>query len=149
MATVMKARQIRRERLGGVNPLLLCILPLALPIAIFHFVSGRIGNGLIASGAVVAGAVVVLISARSGGEPQPVVAPLNASDDHDDSDDGGSALLDLPTDHPLPGPFQAVWESIMRDGMTVDVRDPAIPTEHHQSADADRRLPPNRDRVVD
>lgn len=124
MATVMKARQlrrIRRERLGNVNPLLLCIMPLALPIAIFHFVSGRTGNGIMATGAMLAGTVVILISARSGSGPQQA-EPAGIVDDFDDSD-GGSAWLDLPTDRPLPGPFQEVWEAIMREDSWLDTRD--------------------------
>jgi len=136
LATVLKVRQVRRERLGNVNPLLLCILPLAIPIAIFHFASGRIGNGLIASGAAVTGTVIVMLSLRGYGEPQPQAAPVDTSDGHDDWDDGGSAWLDGPTDRPLPGPFQEVWESIMRDGTRVDDREPATSREYRQPIDA-------------
>lgn len=138
MATVMvaKVRQVRRERLGSVHPLLLCILPLAIPVAIFHFISGRIGNGLIASGAVLAGAIIVLLCMRGYGESRPVPAQSDESNGRDDGDDG-SAWLDGPTDQPLPGPFQEVWETIMRDGVRVEDHEPARPREHHQPIDAD------------
>jgi hypothetical protein len=140
VATVLKTRQISRERLHNVPPIFLFILPAAIPIAIFHFVSGRIGNGLMASGAVVAGTVMMILRMRD--EPPAEAVPADDPDDFDGWGDGGSVWLDGPSDRPLPGPFQAVWESIMQESAGDDSygreRAPAISTDRPDAADGDQ-----------
>lgn len=91
------------------------LVPIAIPVAIFHFVSGRIGNGIMATGAILLGSAVLVISIRSGGiaTEQPVEDPP----DDDDwfgwlEDEDPANELDRPTDEPLPAPFQAVLDEI-------------------------------------
>ena len=89
------------------------LVPIAIPVAIFHFVSGRIGNGIMATGAILLGSVVLLISIRSREEASEVVV------DHDDDewfgwleDEEPADALDRPTEEPLPAPFQSVLDEI-------------------------------------
>lgn len=90
------------------------LVPVAIPVAIFHFVSGRYGNGIMATGAILLGSVVLIISIRTGG-----VAEERVVDDGGDDDwfgwleeDDPADELDRPADEPLPAPFQAVLDEI-------------------------------------
>lgn len=90
------------------------LVPIAIPVAIFHFVSGRIGNGIMATGAILLGSVVLLISIRTRGEAAEVVVD---NDDDDDwfgwlEDEEPADVLDRPTDEPLPAPFQSALDEI-------------------------------------
>jgi hypothetical protein len=105
-------RPIKREDLRKVNPFFLIVLPLAIPVALFHFVSGRVGNGIIATVAILAGAVMVALRVREDDQPAEPVG-VEQSGGLDGWDGGGSVWLDGPATQPLPGPFQAVWEEIM------------------------------------
>ena len=109
----MNLRALRELR--GMERFFAILVPIAIPVAIFHFVSGRYGNGLMATGAILVGSAVLLISIRTGGvaEEQAVEQP----DDDDDwfgwiEDEDPLDALDRPTDEPLPAPFQAVLDEI-------------------------------------
>ena len=95
----------------------LVIVPIAIAAAIFHFASGRIGNGIIATGAVIAGAVVVLIRANAAASEIADEPYLNDDDDDDwfgwEENEDPADALDRPTEEPLPAPFQAVLDEIM------------------------------------
>jgi hypothetical protein len=104
------------RELRGMERFFAFLVPIAIPVAIFHFVSGRIGNGIMATGAILLGSAVLIISIRSGGiaNEQPVDNP---PDDDDDwfgwlEDEDPIDELDRPTDEPLPAPFQAVLDEI-------------------------------------
>ncbi len=109
----MNLRALRELR--GMERFFAFLVPIAIPVAIFHFVSGRYGNGIVAVGAVLVGSAVLVISIRTGG-----VAEEQAVDDGGDDDDWFGWLedddpadaLDRPTDEPLPAPFQAVLDEI-------------------------------------
>lgn len=91
------------------------LVPIAIPVAIFHIVSGRYGNGIVAVGAILVGSTVLFISIHSRG-----TATEHVVDDGGDDDDWFGWLededpidaLDRPTDEPLPAPFQAVLDEI-------------------------------------
>jgi hypothetical protein len=106
------------------------LVVLAIPVALFHYASGRIGNGLMATGAILLGATLVVLDMRdagavAGNEPDDVL--LDPDDfwwpdaaDHLDDD----TWLDRISDEPLPGPFQAVLDDlhrVARDAGTGDV----------------------------
>jgi hypothetical protein len=90
------------------------LVPIAIPVAIFHFVSGRIGNGIMATGAILLGSVVLLISIRTRGEAAEVVTDNGDDDDWFGwlEDDEPADVLDRPTEEPLPAPFQSVLDEI-------------------------------------
>jgi len=101
--------------LRGMERFFAFLVPIAIPVAIFHFVSGRYGNGVMATGAILIGSIVLAIRIRSGGttEEQYVEQP----DDDDDwfgwlEDEDPADALDRPTEEPLPAPFQAVLDEI-------------------------------------
>jgi hypothetical protein len=101
--------------LRGMERFFAFLVPIAIPVAIFHFVSGRYGNGIMATGAILVGSAVLLISIHSRGvSDEPVVVE---PDDDDDwfgwlEDEHPVDALDRPTDEPLPAPFQAVLDEI-------------------------------------
>jgi len=103
------------RELRGMERFFAFLVPVAIPVAIFHFVSGRYGNGIVAVGALLVGSAVLIISIRTGG-----VAEEQTVDDGGDDDDWFGWLedddpadaLDRPTDEPLPAPFQAVLDEI-------------------------------------
>ncbi len=109
----MNLRALRELR--GMERFFAFLVPIAIPVAIFHFVSGRYGNGIVAVGALLVGSAVLIISIRTGG-----VAEEQTVDDGGDDDDWFGWLededpadaLDRPTDEPLPAPFQAVLDEI-------------------------------------
>jgi hypothetical protein len=96
------------------------VVVLAIPVALFHYASGRVGNGLMATGAILLGATLVVLDMRDAGtvtddEPDDVLLDPDdfwwpdAADHLDDA-----AWLDRVTDEPLPGPFQAVLDDLHR-----------------------------------
>ncbi len=102
------------RELRGMERFFAFLVPIAIPVAIFHFVSGRYGNGIVAVGAILVGSAVLVISIKTGG-----VAGEQAVDDGGDDDWFGwlededpADALDRPTDEPLPAPFQAVLDEI-------------------------------------
>lgn len=109
----MNLRALRELR--GMERFFAILVPIAIPVAIFHFVSGRYGNGLMATGAILVGSAVLLISIRTGGIHGEQV--VEQPDDDDDwfgwiEDENPADALDRPTDEPLPAPFQAVLDEI-------------------------------------
>jgi hypothetical protein len=98
------------------------LIVIALPVAAFHFHSGRIGNGLIAAGAAIIGGVIIAIDLRNGRFDQFDTFNEPQFDDQDDWDDNWDDVdwIDRPTDEPLPGPFQAFWEELQRQGVPGD-----------------------------
>lgn len=108
----MNLRALRDLR--GMERFFAFLVPIAIPVAIFHFVSGRYGNGIMATGAVVVGTAVLIISIKARG-----VAEEQFVDNGDDDDwfgwledENPADELDRPTDEPLPAPFQAVLDEI-------------------------------------
>ena len=110
----MNLRALRELR--GMERFFAILVPIAIPVAIFHFVSGRYGNGIMATGAILVGSVVLLISIRTGGVAEEQV--IDQPDDDDDDwfgwieDEDPIDALDRPTDEPLPAPFQAALDEI-------------------------------------
>ena len=112
---ILRALGALRE-LRGMERFFAVLVPIAIPVAIFHFVSGRFGNGIVAVGAILVGSAVLIISVKTGGiaaERQPV----DAGGGDDDwfgwpEDDDPADELDRPTDEPLPAPFQAALDEI-------------------------------------
>jgi len=103
------------RELRGMERFFAILVPIAIPVAIFHFVSGRYGNGIMATGAILLGSAVLLISIRTGGVAEEQV--VDRPDDDDDwfgwiEDEDPLDALDRPTDEPLPAPFQAVLDEI-------------------------------------
>ena len=112
---ILQALSALRE-LRGMERFFAVLVPIAIPVAVFHFVSGRIGNGIVAVAAILVGSAVLVISVRTGG-----VAEERAVDDGGGSDDDWfgwledddpADALDRPTDEPLPGPFQSALDEI-------------------------------------
>lgn len=103
------------RELRGMERFFAFLVPIAIPVAIFHFVSGRYGNGVMATGAILVGSAVLLISIHSRGvADEPIV---DQPDDDDDwfgwlEDEEPLDALDRPTDEPLPAPFQAALDEI-------------------------------------
>jgi hypothetical protein len=103
------------RQLRGMERFFAFLVPIAIPVAIFHFVSGRYGNGIMATGAILLGSAVLVISIRTGGATEEQV--IDQPDDDDDwfgwlEDDDPADELDRPTNEPLPAPFQAVLDEI-------------------------------------
>src|SRR5687768_5687116 len=90
------------------------LVPIAIPVAIFHFVSGRYGNGIMATGAILVGSAVLLISIKAHGVAEEQVVDNGDDDDWFGwlEDEDPADALDRPTDEPLPSPFQAVLDDI-------------------------------------
>ena len=109
----MNLRELRDLR--GMERFFAFLVPIAIPVAIFHYVSGRYGNGIMATGAILVGTAVLIISIKTRGSgPEQVVV-----DDGDDDDwfgwledDDPADELDRPTEEPLPAPFQAALDEI-------------------------------------
>ena len=109
----MNLRALRQLR--GMERFFAFLVPIAIPVAIFHFVSGRYGNGIMATGAILLGSAVLVISIRTGGATEEQV--IDQPDDDDDwfgwlEDEDPADELDRPTTEPLPAPFQAVLDEI-------------------------------------
>lgn len=109
----MNLRALRDLR--GMERFFAFLVPIAIPVAIFHFVSGRYGNGIMATGAILLGSAVLIISIRTGGVAEEQI--VDQPDDDDDwfgwlEDDDPADELDRPTNEPLPAPFQAVLDEI-------------------------------------
>lgn len=91
------------------------LVPIAIPVAIFHFVSGRYGNGIMATGAILIGSAVLIISIRTGGVAEQQT--VDHTGDDDDwfgwlEDENPADILDRPATEPLPAPFQTVLDDI-------------------------------------
>ena len=110
------------RNIQGWNRAFAAFVVLAIPVALFHYASGRIGNGLMATGAILLGATLIALDLRDAEvdvdeqETDDVVLgpddfwwPDAADHLHDD------AWLDRVTDEPLPGPFQAVLDDLHRE----------------------------------
>lgn len=101
----------------------MAVVLLAIPVAVFHFVAGRFGNGIMCSGAILAGMTLVIIDLRTGAAPHAVDdTEVDAGLDPDDYwwPDGADHLdddtwLDRLSDEPLPAPFQAVMDELQRE----------------------------------
>ncbi len=109
----MNLRALRELR--GMERFFAILVPIAIPVAIFHFASGRYGNGIMATGAILVGSAVLLISIRTGGVDEEQV--VDQPDDDDDwfgwiEDENPADELDRPTNEPLPAPFQAALDEI-------------------------------------
>lgn len=108
------------QRIQGWNRAFAGFVVLAIPVALFHYASGRVGNGLMATGAILLGLTLVILEARQRAAPAaeaPAEVVLGPDDywwpdaaDHLDDD----AWLDRITDEPLPAPFQAVMDELQR-----------------------------------
>lgn len=57
-------RRLRRQR--GMNRVFIIMLLIGIPTAIFHFLSGRYGNGILVSTAVLVGATMLVLDLSSG-----------------------------------------------------------------------------------
>lgn len=57
-------RRLRRQR--GMNRFFIIMLLIGIPTGIFHFVSGRYGNGIMVTSAVLIGATMLIIDLSSG-----------------------------------------------------------------------------------
>jgi hypothetical protein len=106
------------RELRGMDRFFILLVPIAIAAAIFHFASGRIGNGIMAIGAVIVGLIVVTIRA-SAMQNEADVAPVDEDDDWFgwDEDADPADELDRPTDEPLPAPFQTVFDEILSRGI--------------------------------
>lgn len=102
------------RELRGLERFFVFLVPIAIPVAIFHFVSGRYGNGIMATGAILLGSAVLVISSRSGGITEPAATDGGDDDDWNGwlEDEDPADELDRPTTEPLPAPFQAVLDEI-------------------------------------
>jgi uncharacterized protein (TIGR03382 family) len=54
--------------MNRLNAFLLFMVLVAVPVAIFHYASGRIGNGIMATVAVLVGAAILLAERRAARE---------------------------------------------------------------------------------
>ncbi len=109
----MNLRALRDLR--GMERFFAFLVPIAIPVAIFHYVSGRYGNGIMATGAILVGTAVLIISIKTRGTAQEQVVDNNGGDDDWFGwleDDDPADELDRPTDEPLPAPFQAALDEI-------------------------------------
>ncbi len=102
------------RELRGMERFFAILVPIAIPVAIFHFVSGRYGNGIVATGAVLVGSIVLILTIRARGAPEEQI--VEGGDDDDwfgwIEDEDPLDALDRPTNEPLPAPFQAVLDEI-------------------------------------
>lgn len=102
------------RELRGLERFFAILVPIAIPVAIFHFVSGRYGNGIVATGALLVGSIVLIMTIRARGVADEEI--VDGSDDDDwfgwIEDEDPLDALDRPTDEPLPAPFQAVVDEI-------------------------------------
>lgn len=96
--------------------MLAVLLPVGVPVAIFHYASGRIGNGIMLTLALLVGVVMVVSDLRGAqDEPLAVPEPADGPDPSSGLDEDGDGWLDRPSDAPLPGPFQAAFDEIIRE----------------------------------
>jgi hypothetical protein len=108
------------RRLDGGNRVYAALILLAIPIAVFHYVSGRIGNGLMMTLAVTVGIGMLVYELRpSSASESEQEAPVELGPDDYWWPDGADHLdddawLDRVSDEPLPGPFQAVLDELQR-----------------------------------
>lgn len=108
----MNLRALRELR--GMERFFAFLVPIAIPVAIFHFVSGRYGNGIMATGAILIGSAVLFISIKARGVAEEQIVDNGDDDDWFGwlEDENPADELDRPTDEPLPAPFQAVLDEI-------------------------------------
>lgn len=110
----MNLRELRDLR--GMERFFAFLVPIAIPVAIFHYVSGRYGNGIMATGAILVGTVVLVISVKSRGMADEQVVDDDGGDDDWHGwleDDDPADELDRPAKEPLPTPFQAALDEIL------------------------------------